>query len=144
MSSADILSIERFNQQVLSCQEKAFTLAHFLWGDKNLACELLQEVILRVYSGWKDDGNTIEVKVMRWVIEICRPANPKKIRAAKELIPGWNQLEPYEKEALLLVDVLGNSYEETGNILNRSEREVALFVAHGRCKLNGCLKMEDI
>ena len=41
MSSADILSIERFNQQVLSCQEKAFTLAYFLWGDEDLACELL-------------------------------------------------------------------------------------------------------
>ena len=130
-----LLSLDRFNQQVLACQEEAFTLAFSLLEDKALACEVLQEVILRVYSGWRDDDCNIVVKVLHGVIGMCRQAKPSKIPDATEWICGWNQLERGEQETLLLVDWLGKTYHETAFILNSSERDVARNVAYGRCKL---------
>lgn len=135
MSPADSLSMDRFNQQVLVCQEKAFSLAFWLLGDEALACEVLQKVVLQVYSNWRIDEGNLVAKLLQGVIGFCRQAKPSKTCTTNELIPGWNRLEPDEKEALLLVDILGNSYKETGLILNRTDHEVALFVAHGRCKL---------
>ena len=135
MASIAPLTLDQFNQQVLACQEEAFTLAFSLLEDKALACEVLQEVILRVYSGWRDDDCNIVVKVLHGVIGMCRQAKPSKTRDATEWICGWNQLERCEQEALLLVDWLGKTYHETAFILNSSERDVARDVAYGRCKL---------
>ena len=135
MASIAPLPLDQFNQQVLACQEEAFTLAFSLLEDKALACEVLQEVILRVYSGWRDDDCNIVVKVLHGVIGMCRQAKPSKARGAAEEIPGWEILERCEQEALLLVDWLGKTYHETAFILNSSERDVARNVAYGRCKL---------
>ena len=86
-------------------------------------------------SGWRDDDSNIGVKVLHGVIGMCRQSKPSKAYTGVELIPGWNQLERSEQEALLLVDLLGKSYPETALVLDRSEGDVALTVAHGRCKL---------
>src|SRR5450756_2738201 len=134
MASIAPLPLDQFNQQVLACQEEAFTLAFSLLEDDALACEVLQEVILRVYSGWRDDACNIVVKVLHGVIGMCRQAKPSKIPDATEWICGWNQLERCEQEALLLVDWLGKTYQQTALVLDRSEGDVALTVAHGRCK----------
>ena len=135
MSPSVTMSMDRFNQQVLACQEEAFTLAFSLLGDEALACEVLQEVILQVYSGWRGDDCNIVVKVLHGVIGISRQAKLSKTCDATEWIPGWNQLERGKQEALLLVDLLGKSYQQTALVLDRSEGDVALTVAHGRCKL---------
>ena len=144
MSPSVTLSMDRFNQQVLACQEEAFTLAFSLLGDEALACKVLQEVIQRVYSGWSDDDSNIVVKVYHGVIGMGRQTKPSKTCDAKEWIPGWRQLEHGEQEALLLVDGLGKSYSETALILNRSEHDVALTVTHGRCKLIKSFKPEKV
>ena len=135
MASIAPLTLDQFNQQVLACQEEAFTLAFSLLGDEALACEVLQEVIQRVYSGWSDDDSNIVVKVLHGVIGMARQTKPSKTCDATEWIPGWRQLEHGEQEALLLVDWLGKTYHETAFILNSSERDVARNVAYGRCKL---------
>ena len=44
------LTLDQFNQQVLTCQDEAFTLAVSLAADKKLACKIVQEVILKVYA----------------------------------------------------------------------------------------------
>jgi hypothetical protein len=33
--------LDRFNQQVLACQDEAFTLALFLLGDETAVCEVV-------------------------------------------------------------------------------------------------------
>jgi DNA-directed RNA polymerase specialized sigma24 family protein len=142
MSPFSPLSLDRFNQQVLACQEETFTLAFSLLGDEALACEVLQEIILRVYSGWRDDDSNIVVKVLHGVIGMCRQSKPSKAYTGVELIPGWNQLERSEQEALLLIDLLGKSYPETALVLNCSEHDLGVTVADGRCKLTRSFKPE--
>jgi len=127
--------LQAFNGLVLACQDEAFTLACSMLGDEGLACEVVQAVILRVYTRRGDAGHPIPVKVLQGVIGMCRQAKPSKIPDLTESICGWNQLERCEQEALLLVDWLGKTYHDTAFILNSSERDVARNVAYGRCKL---------
>jgi DNA-directed RNA polymerase specialized sigma24 family protein len=47
-------------------------------------------------------------------------------------MPGWEQLKRHQKEILLLVDVLGKTYDEAALILNISWQEIAQNLAMGR------------
>ena len=44
------LSLDRFNQQILACQDDAFILAVSILGNEAAACEMVQKIILRVYT----------------------------------------------------------------------------------------------
>jgi len=129
------MSLDQFNQQVLACQDEAFTLAFSILGDEGLACELVQTAILRVYANRENDDNNISVKILQEVILMCRSAKPSKAHSAVEEIPGWELLDCCEQEALLLVDVLQESYQNAARILNNSESDIARVVAQGRYKL---------
>ena len=49
---------------------------------------------------------------------MCRSAKPSKTHSAEEGIPGWDLLEYCEQEALLLVDVLQESYQKVARIIS--------------------------
>ncbi len=134
--------LEVFNGQVLACQEEAFTLAYSILGDEALACEVVQAVFLRVYTRRGVGGDPIPVKVLQGVIGMCRKAKPTKEYAGVEIIPGWHQLECAEQEVLLLVDLLGKSYQHTALVMDKSEHEIAATVASGRYKLIGSFPSE--
>lgn len=129
--------LDIYNGLVLDCQEEAFTLAVSMLGEERLACEIVQAVFLRVYTRWKVEDNSIPVCVMvfREVIGSCRQARSPDSIAGAEIIPGWRRLELDEQEALLLVDVLGKTYEQAALVLEKSDHEVAATVALGRYKL---------
>ena len=135
--------LEAFNGLVLACQDEAFTLACSILGDEGLACEVVQAVFLRVYTQRGDSGHPIPVQVLHGVIGMCRRARPSKAYAGVELIQGWHQLEFGEQEALLLVDVLGKSYEQTALVLDQPKHEVAAIVALGRYKLTRSFQSES-
>ena len=143
MASIAPLSLDQFNQQVLACQDGAFTLAFSILGDEGLACEVVQKAFLRIYANRGDDGNNIPVKILQVVILMCRQAKPSKAYAGAEIIPGLHQLECGEQEALLLVDLLGKSYQQTALVLDKSEHEVAATVALGRYKLTRSFHSES-
>lgn len=135
--------LEAFNNLVLACQDEAFTLACSILGDEGLACEVVQAVFLRVYTRRGDGGHPIPVQVLQGVIGMCRRTKPFKADAGAEIIPGWHQLECGEQEALLLVDLLGKSYQHTALVLDKSEHEVATTVALGRYKLTRSFHSES-
>ena len=58
------LSLDQFNQQVLACQDEAFTLAFSILGDEGLACEVVQKAFLQVYANRGDDCNNNPVKIL--------------------------------------------------------------------------------
>lgn len=136
MIAPDFQFMDRFNRQVLVCQDEAFTLAFSILGDERLASNIVQEVILRVYHRRDDrEDHIIPIKVLQGVILLCRQMKPSMMDSKTEWLPGWNQLERSEQETLLLVDVLDKSYQYTALVLNCSERDVARTVSHGRYKL---------
>jgi len=135
MSPFVSISLDRFNQQVLACQDEAFTLAFSILGEESAACEVVLKAIQQVYSDCGKEDIAIAVNILQCMILLCRKVKPSKKYNPEEWIPGWNQLEHNEQEALLLVDVLQKSYQEAAVILNNSVSGVARVVAHGRYKL---------
>ena len=135
--------LEAFNGLVLACQDEVFTLAYSILGDEGLACEVVQAVFLRVYTRRGDGVHPIPVKVLQEVFRMCRQSKPTKAYAGVELIPGWHQLECAEQEALLLVDLLGKSYQQSALVLDKSEHEIAATVALGRYKLTRSFHSES-
>ena len=115
--------LEAFNSLVLACQDEAFTLTYSILGDEELACEVVQAIFLRVYTRRGDGVHPIPVKVLQEVFRMCRQSKPTKAYAGVELIPGWHQLECAEQDALLLVDLLGKSYQQSAQVLDKSEHE---------------------
>ena len=135
MSPCAPISFDQLNQRVLACQDKAFTLAFYILGNTTAACGAVQKAFLQVYANRGNDDNNISVKILQEVILMCRPAKPSKAHSAVEEIPGWELLDCCEQEALLLVDVLQESYQKAARILNNSESDIARVVAQGRYKL---------
>ncbi len=131
MASTSSLTLDQFNQQILACQDEAFTLTVSLVGDELLACQIMQEVILKVYTNGGSGAQPIDRLVLHEVILSCRLANRSQFGEAMTL-PGWKQLKRGEQEVLLLVDGLGKSYQDAAFILNRSLREIARIMALGR------------
>lgn len=134
MTSTSSLTLDQFNQHILACQDEAFTLAVSLVGDELLACQIMQEVILKVYTNGGSGAQPIDRLVLHEVILSCRLANRSQFGEAMTL-PGWKQLKLGEQEVLLLVDVLGKSYQDAAFILNNSWREIVQNVATGRLRL---------
>lgn len=134
------LTFDSFNQQILVCQDEAFTMAIYLVGDEELACQIVQEAVLRVYN----DGNgtqPIDWQMLQEVIFSCRRAI-RSLFGETIAIPGWEQLKCHEREALLLVDVLGKSYQDAAFILNSSRDEITQNVASGRRHLTRSIHPE--
>jgi len=134
MNSPISLMLEQFNQQVLACQDDAFTLAIFLVGDEELACQIVQEVIMKVYTDGKSGPQPIDLQVLQGVISSCRRVNRSPFSEVIT-IPGWEQLDRCEQEALLLVDVFGKTYLDAALILSNSWQEICQNVAMGRRSL---------
>lgn len=134
MASLSSLTLDQFNQQVLACQDEAFMLAISLVGEERLACQIVQEVILKVYTNGGSRTQPIDRQVLQGVILSCRRANRSPFGEAIA-IPGWKQLKRGEREVLLLVDVLGKSYQDAASILNTSWQEIVQNVAKGRLRL---------
>jgi DNA-directed RNA polymerase specialized sigma24 family protein len=129
--------LESYNDIVVSCQDEAYTLAFSILRDVELACKVVQEAFRQVYYTYTRGGDSHKIvsSVLQEVLFACRQVNASGSREAGNEIPGWAQLECYEQETLLLVDMLGKTYHETAFILKCSEYDVARLIACGRCKL---------
>jgi DNA-directed RNA polymerase specialized sigma24 family protein len=143
MNSPISLTLEQFNQQVLACQDDAFTLAIALVGEEELACQIVQEVIRKVYISGRSESQSIDLQVLRGVVFSCRRATHSPFRESITM-PGWKQLKRHQKELLLLVDVLGKTYDETALILNISWQETIQNLARGRHMLTISMHAEIV
>lgn len=127
-------ALEKFNQQVMACQDEAFTLAISLVGSERLACQIIQEVIQKISTNETNTKHPVDMQVLRGVIFFTRQTNLSYSGEAVA-IPGWNLLECQQKEVLLLVDVLGKTYQEAAYIVNSSCEELVKAIAMGRRSL---------
>lgn len=134
MNSPIFLTLEQFNQQVLDCQDDAFTLAIAMVGDEQLACQIVQDVIFQVYFDQGNGTHPIYRYVLQGVILSCRRVNPDWYTETIG-IPGWKLLERQDQEVLLLVDMLGKTYQDAAFILDSSCQEIVQYVAMSRLNL---------
>lgn len=121
--------LEAYNRQVLACQHEAFTLAAHLLGNDQAADTVVERAFRRVYRHTRRSTNsTIRLPVLREIIQLCS-RSPTGRR--KDLGP-WRHLSQREREALLLVDLLGLSYPQAADVLNCSKEHLARWLAQAR------------
>ena len=93
-------NIDRFNCQVLACQQDAFSLACYLLGDEEAACALLQDVIRNIYTGWHSKVNDVGRQILRGVILMAGEVDPSDVLQELCSIPGWEQLKRCESGSI--------------------------------------------
>lgn len=131
MTPSITLTLKQFNQQVLACQDDAFTLAIALVGDEELACQIVEEAIWKVYMNGRKSTQPMHLQVLKEVILYCRRFNhPQNLDVVS--IQGWEGLNHHYREVLLLVDVLRRTYQDAAFILDTTEHEINYTVAIAR------------
>jgi len=104
MKSPISLTLEQFNQQVLDCQDDAFTLAIALVGDEQLACQIVEEAIWKVYMNGRKSAQPIHLQVLKEVILSCRRFNhPQDLDFVS--IQGWEEFRKLRQVMGVMEDV---------------------------------------
>lgn len=134
MRSANPLnSLAAFNRQVLEWQEAAYTLAYYLTGSETQAEEMVQDAVLQAYQKTGADPTGARTALLQAVIGACRRLHGAAHANGRDGLAGLlNHLSPERRCAVLLVDVLGLSYEEAARVLSSSPARVAEWLAQGR------------
>ena len=138
-------------------------LCHFL-GDHALAEDVTQETFVRVYR--RLPTYEARAKFSTWVFQIARNAGVDALRSrsrrdrlvtavpppptttpapsgATEVAHAIDSLKPKPKEALLLVEVYGLTYQEAGDVLGVPEGTVKSRVHQARRELTAWLAPEE-
>jgi RNA polymerase sigma-70 factor (ECF subfamily) len=156
---------EAFMQLVRLHQAGVHALAHALLGDRVLAEDVAQEAFLRAWRGLSDFRGDAAFGTWLYTItrrvaldEVRRPAVrtvPVEQVAALadrrvgdpvlrgDLERALGALEPAQREAFLLVVVLGLSYQEAGGMSGCPAGTVASRVFRARTRLAAALSLRE-
>lgn len=133
MRSATNTNLAAFNRQILEWQEAAYTLAFYLTGSETEAEQTVQDAVLQAYRLSSAHPSGARTALLQAVIGACRKLHGAAHTNGKDGLAGLlNQLSPERRCAVLLVDVLGLSYEEAARVLSSSPARVSEWLAQGR------------
>lgn len=128
-----------FNQQVLQCQDDAYTLAWYLLGDEGKAAAVTQAAVEGAYPCFASNHANCRLLILRQVILQCQE---HKLAASSPvvpgLLPGLRFLAQTERMALALIDVLGLDYADAAYVVDRSRKEFMRLLAQARRRLGRC------
>ena len=153
-----------FAQLVRAHQAQVWRFLSHLLGDQALAEDVTQETFLKVYK--KLDSYQFRSKFSTWVLAIARNAGVDAIRKNRrnqvnvdmeqlddpgansspsrlELETAIGSLAPKLREAFLLVEVMGLSYQEVARVLRVPIGTVKSRLYHARRHLVEWLRDED-
>jgi DNA-directed RNA polymerase specialized sigma24 family protein len=126
-----VSDLDRYNEQVLAHQNEAFTLAAYLSRDDREADRTVEQAFLSVFRQWTSSpGESIRLPVLREVVRLSSPSQRNR-NGRSDLL---QRVSPRERRALLLVDVLGLSYDEAASVLGCSRSRLARLLAQARGK----------
>ncbi len=128
-------SLAQFNQQVLECQDDAFTLAWYLLGDEATAEAAVQAAVMNAYhraqSGQEADRRLILEQVLRYCAGKIGNSSSGMPSGYLEL----HKLPDLERQLIILIDILCLNYDETAKLLNCSIRTITQLLAQTRRKV---------
>lgn len=128
--------LSQFNQQVLRCQDDAYTLAWYLLGDEAQAASATQASVAAAFPFYSPYLKNCRVLILKQVINQCRAwKTARETRAIASVHPGFPALPELERYALILIDILNLSYTDTAVVLDRSVSEISGLLSQGRRKL---------
>jgi RNA polymerase sigma-70 factor (ECF subfamily) len=155
--------LDAFEQLVRAHQARVWRFLRHLLGDATLAEDVAQETVLRVFQ--RLDSFSQRSSFSTWVLQVARNAGLDALRTqarrgrllgslaplpaaaaaddAAEVNAALGSLRPKLREAVLIVQVLGLSYREAGQVLGVPEGTVKSRVAKARHDLLAWLSEEE-
>lgn len=129
-------TLTRFNQQILQCQDDAYTLAWYLLGDEVEAEAVMQKAVKAAYHCFSERQVNCRLLILKQVANQCRERKPAARGSAALNIPfDLDCLEPSEFLILALVDGLGMNYIDAACIVDRPVQDVSRLLAQARRKI---------
>lgn len=125
-----------FNQQVLQCQDDAYTLAWYLLGDETQAEEVMQSAVEAAYSCFASGKPDCRRLILSFVVEQCRRRKPPaRVPDGTAVHHRLRALPEPERAVLVLIDVLGLAYREAACIIGRPLNDIGRLLARARRKI---------
>lgn len=132
-----------FNQQVAACQDEAYTLAWYLLGDDAAAEAVVQAAVANVFHGYsisQAGKKSCRLSVLQAVLDQCQQqsTNPLPTTGASNgdgILEMLQRLPEREKQALVLIDILGLAYPEAAAVLGRSMKGIPGLLSRARREL---------
>ena len=127
-----------FNRKVIQYQDECFTLAYYLTGDDTLAGRAVQQAILKTFQSLSGEECDLRVELYRWVIYFCKDISARTLKRPKTFDAVWNSiysLKVEERLAIVLIDILGLTYEDAALAASRPVQTLGSWLAQARCRL---------
>ncbi len=138
-----------FNTLALNYQDDAYTLAYYFLGDERCAEQATQAAFDQLYRKIPLQASRFRLEVLRRVLSSCQqkdsglskqaiirtgsyPASSGRDDLAQKLL----FLNYGERGAVVLVDMLGLSYDEAAQVLGSSRKQVGKLLAQARLSLS--------
>jgi len=138
----DTLSL--FNQQVLQCQDDAYTLAWYLLGDETEAEAVMQSAVQATFHCFSSNRSDCRLLILEQVVEHCWRRKPAACSSAE---PGISYdihfLTQHERVVLVLIDVLGLDYPGASFITGMPLEKIGSLLAHARKKMKDQMKLAN-
>jgi DNA-directed RNA polymerase specialized sigma24 family protein len=129
-------TISLFNQQILLCQDEAYTLAWYLLGDAVEAEKTTQAAVEAAFRRFTPHRENCRRLILQQVLRQCQRKTPVKETLPIPGIPqGCVSLTDLERLALVLIEILHLNYPEAALISGCSPQKISRLLAQARRKL---------
>ena len=128
--------LSRFNHLVLQYQDDAYTLAWYLLGDKAKAETITQAAVYAAYPLFLANSGDGKLLILNMILHLCREK-----KAAQETLmiskahPACRSLLESERHALILIEILNLSYQDTAVVTGRPVQEISWILGQARRKI---------
>lgn len=127
----DTLSL--FNQQVLQCQDDAYTLAWYLLDDEVEAEVVMQKAVEAAYHCFSIHKNDCHLLILKQIVNKSQERRSSTyISLASRLPYNLHFLDQSEQLTLVLIDILGLEYNDAANIMDRPVQDIRQLIARAR------------
>ena len=129
-------SLAQFNQQVLKCQDDAYTLAWYLLGDEAEAQAVMQAAVEAAYHCFSRSQSDCHLRILQQVVDQLRKRNPsaRHLKQSGQSHP-LHFLAESERLVVVLIDLIGLDYAPAAFIMGCSRREIGCLLARARRKV---------
>ena len=126
--------LQVYNRLVLEHQDEAYSLAFDLLGEERAAAALVQQVFQRGFACRDDERLPFRLRVLRWLVCACRERR-QPVSGLAHLDSRLARLSNEEGAALVLVERLGLSYADAGEVMGKSAADFRKLLANARFSL---------
>lgn len=129
-------TLTRFNQQILQCQDDAYSLAWYLLSDQVEAEAVMQKAVETAYHCVSELQVNCRLLILKQIVNLCQERKPVARGSTTLNIPfNFDSLNPSEQLVLVLVDILGMNYIDAALVTNRPVQDVSRLLALARRKM---------